>query len=88
MDSIQRETGERGLTLEDVLTDSPMEETVVERLALTQALSELPDRERRVVLLRYFHGLTQDKIAPLLGVSQVQISRIEKKALAHLRAML
>ena len=88
VDSIQRATGERGLTLEDVLTDSPMEETVVERLALTQALSELPDRERRVVLLRYFHGLTQDKIAPLLGVSQVQISRIEKKALAHLRAML
>lgn len=88
VDSIQRETGERGLTLEDVLTDSPMEETVVERLALTQALSDLPDRERRVVLLRYFHGLTQDKIAPLLGVSQVQISRIEKKALAHLRAML
>ena len=88
VDSIQRETGERGLTLEDVLTDSPMEETVVERLALTQALSDLPDRERRVVLLRYFHGLTQDKIAPLLGVSQVQISLIEKKALAHLRAML
>lgn len=88
VDSIQRETGDRGLTLEDVLTDSPMEETVVERLALTQALSDLPDRERRVVLLRYFHGLTQDKIAPLLGVSQVQISRIEKKALAHLRAML
>ena len=43
------------------------------------------DREQMVIRLRYFHGLTQDKTAKILGVSQVQISRIEKKALAALR---
>ena len=88
VESIQSENGESGLRLEDVLSSSPMEERVVEHLALTQALARLPDRERRVIVLRYYHGLTQDRIAGLLGVSQVQVSRIEKKALGALRALL
>ena len=41
-----------------------------------------------VVKLRYFHGLTQDRVSKVLSVSQVQVSRIEKKALAHLRDLL
>ena len=45
----------------------------------------LPERERSVVLLRYFHDLTQDKAARILGVSQVQVSRIERKAIEILR---
>ena len=88
VESIQSENGESGLRLEDVLSSSPMEERMVEHLALTQALARLPDRERRVIVLRYYHGLTQDRIAGLLGVSQVQVSRIEKKALVALRALL
>ena len=88
VESIQSENGESGLRLEDVLSSSPMEERMVEHLALTQALARLPDRERRVIVLRYYHGLTQDRIAGLLGVSQVQVSRIEKKALGALRALL
>ena len=86
--SIQQPTGDGGLTLEAVLSDSPMEEQLVERLALRQALDSLPEREARVVSLRYFHSLTQDQTARLVGVSQVQVSRIEKKALAHLRELL
>ena len=86
--SIQQPAGETGLTLEAVLTDSPMEEQLVERLALRQALAQLPDREARIIDLRYYHALTQDQTAKLIGVSQVQISRIEKKALAHLRELL
>ena len=86
--SIQQPAGEGGLTLEAVLTDSPMEDQVVERLALRQALEHLPEREARVVALRYFHAMTQDNVARILGVSQVQVSRIEKKALAHLRELL
>ena len=88
MASIQQPAGDTGLTLEAVLSDTPMEEQVVERLALRQALDRLPDREARVVALRYYHALTQDQTARLVGVSQVQISRIEKKALSHLREML
>ena len=86
--SIQQPAGETGLTLESLLADSPMEEKLVERLALRQALAQLPEREARVIALRYYHGLTQDRAARIIGVSQVQVSRIEKKALAHLRELL
>ena len=72
-------------TLEDVLTEGEMEEKILERIALREAIAQLTDREQMVIRLRYFHGLTQDKTAKILGVSQVQISRIEKKALAALR---
>ena len=84
-ESIQRQSGEDGFCLEDVLTSGDMETAIVERIALRQALAQLPQRERTVIALRFFHGLTQDKTAKLLGVSQVQVSRIEKKALALLR---
>ena len=78
-------TGEDGFALEDVLTEGEMEEKILERIALREAIAQLTDREQMVIRLRYFHGLTQDKTAKILGVSQVQISRIEKKALAALR---
>lgn len=85
-ESIQKESGEDGFTLEDVLTDGSMEEQLVEHIALKEAVANLPDREKLVIDLRYFRGLTQDKTAKILGVSQVQVSRIEKKALTLLRS--
>lgn len=84
-ESIQRESGEEGFSLEDVLCTDGMEDRILESLSLRNALSHLTERERLVVNLRYFHGLTQQKIADLLAVSQVQVSRIEKKALSQLR---
>ena len=87
-ESIQRETGEDGFTLENVLTDSDTEEQLVERIALREAIGMLPEREALVINLRYFHGLTQERVARVLQVSQVQVSRIEKKALGHLREMM
>ena len=87
-ESIQRETGEEGFSLEDVLTDTESEERMVERIALRQAIDALPQREQTVIRLRYFHGLTQQRVARVLDVSQVQVSRIEKKAISMLRGML
>lgn len=84
-ESIQRATGEDGFSLEDVLTEGNQEEQVLERIALRQAIAQLPERERTVIDLRYYHGLTQDRAAKILGISQVQVSRIEKKALTALR---
>ena len=84
-ESIQRETGEDGFTLEAVLTDGSQEDQLIERIALREAIAKLPERERMVVVLRFFRGLTQEKTAVIVGVSQVQVSRIEKKALTHLR---
>lgn len=88
VESIQQETGEDGFCLEDVLTDTESEDNLLERIALRQAISRLPEKEALVIHLRYFHGLTQDRVSKVLGVSQVQVSRIEKKALTRLKELL
>lgn len=87
-ESIQRESGEEGFSLENVLSDTESEEKMVERIALMQAIGKLPERENMVIRLRYFHALTQERVAKVLNVSQVQVSRIEKKALGHLRELM
>lgn len=86
-ESIHRELGEEGFSLENILTDTETEERMVEKIALRQAVERLEERERMVIQLRYFHGLTQERVSRVLSVSQVQVSRIEKKALLHLREM-
>ena len=84
-ESIQRQSGEDGFSLENILSDTESEESMLEKITLRQAISDLPERESLVIKLRYFHGLTQDRVSKVLGVSQVQVSRIEKKALNDLR---
>lgn len=87
IESIQQESGDDGFTLENVLSNTESEDSMLEKLALRQAIDRLPDREGMVIRLRYFHGLTQERTARVLQVSQVQVSRIEKKALQKLRDM-
>ena len=87
-ESIQEQIGTDGYTLENILTDTESEDRLLEHMALRQAISRLPEREAMVIKLRYFHGLTQDRVSKVLNVSQVQVSRIEKKALANLRHLL
>lgn len=87
-ESINRQTGDDGFSLENILTDTESEEVLVEKISLRQAIERLPEREKNVIKLRYFHGLTQDRASKVLGVSQVQISRIEKKALQSLKQLL
>lgn len=86
--SIQQETGEEGFSLEDILSTTDSEESLVETIALRQAVERLPERESMVIRLRYYHGLTQERVSRILLVSQVQVSRIEKKALLHLKEIL
>ena len=83
--SLQAETGTDGLTLEGLITAGNEEEGLVERITLRAALSQLPEREQQVLLLRYYKGLTQMNTARVLGVSQVQVSRLERRALDRLR---
>ena len=87
-DSIQRESGEDGFTLELVLGDYGAEERLVEHVALRAAIEKLPERERQVIALRYYHGMTQQASARVLHVSQVQVSRLERRAVEQLRDML
>jgi len=86
--SLQAETGDGGLTLEGVLSSGAMEEKLIERLTLRSALERLPERERQVLVLRYYRSLTQTQTAKVLGVSQVQVSRLERRAVEKLRQML
>lgn len=85
VESIQQQAGDDGFSLENVLSDSQTEDQLIEKLSLRQAIAKLPEREKNVIHLRYFHGLTQHKVSMMLEVSQVQISRIEKKALSRLK---
>lgn len=86
-ESLQQETAE-GLTLESILGNDGEEERLVEKLALRQAIDTLPEKERMTILLRFFKALTQQQTAKILGVSQVQISRLERRGLSKLRLLL
>ncbi len=86
--SLQQSLGEEGLELQDVVYDPEAEERDLDLLALREAVAKLPKRERTVIDLRYFRGLTQSAAAKLLGVSQVQISRLERRAIQELRKSL
>lgn len=87
-ESLQRETGDEGFTLEHVLGDYGQEEKLVEYVALREAIGALPDRERMVILLRFYRGMTQEAAAKVLKISQVQVSRLEKRAVENLRQQL
>ena len=81
-------TGQAGktLTLQESLPDpGPGEQERVEHMALQESLGHLPEEERALILLRYFENKTQTEVGRLLGMSQVQISRLEKKVLKKLR---
>lgn len=87
-ESLQQETGEENFTLEQVLGDAGQEERLLERVALDDAIAQLTEKERMVVSLRFFHALTQQKCAVILGISQVQVSRLERRALEQLKELL
>ena len=84
-ESIHSPCGEDGFSLELVLGDYEAEERMLERVSLRALVEQLPERERKVIVLRYFHGLTQQSCARVLGVSQVQVSRLERRAVDALR---
>lgn len=88
VESIQYQTGDEGFSLENILSDTESEDSMLDKIALRQAVDALPERESMVIRLRYFHGLTQERVSRIINVSQVQVSRIEKKALALLRQSL
>ncbi len=87
-DSLQRPTGEDGCSLEQLLPGEGIEERIIESVSLRDAISSLEPRQRAVIDMRYFRGMTQEKTAFVLGVSQVQVSRIERKALKELKNLL
>ena len=87
VDSFERELSGGG-RLGDLVGDEGMEERACLYLSLRDALGELPERDREVIALRFSRDLTQQQVSRIIGVSQVQVSRIEKRAIAALREKL
>ena len=78
--------------LDDVTVDKiaagDNEDDLIEKIEISRAISKLSERERKIVVLRYFRDRTQSEIAKDLGVSQVQVSRLENKILEKMRLKL
>lgn len=73
------DSGNNEISLMDTLSDNDSEEEMINRAMVSEILSVLDARERKIIVLRYFEGKSQKEIAECIGVSQVQVSRLEKK---------
>lgn len=85
--SLQETDEETGFSLEQIVSDNN-EDRMLEYAALRQAMEMLPQREQQVIALRFYRGLTQQNTAKILRVSQVQVSRLERRAINALREMM
>ena len=79
---------EKAQELIDKLPSVDDQDEMIERLQLRAAIDSLPEREKKIIMLRYFRDMTQSEVAEVIGVSQVQISRIESKVMADMKRML
>lgn len=83
--SLETPVNENGLALKDSIRADDREDIMLEKISLKNVLEKLPEKERMVIILRFFRDMTQQKTADMLGMSQVQVSRTEKKAIAFMR---
>ena len=74
-----------GRPIIDKLPSSENEDDSIDRIMLRDLINSLPERDKKIILLRYFRGSTQCEVARLLGVSQVQISRLENRILGRMK---
>ncbi len=80
---------EDGKSLSEYIPDEKSDiDDTIDRIALKYAVSNLPPKERQLITLRFFSGLTQSKVAEIMGMSQVSVSRLEKKIISSLRECL
>lgn len=87
--SIYEKTDEdNGKSLVDKLSDNSTEEDMLDKITLKDCIANLPQREKLLIVLRYYKDKTQSEIAKILGVSQVQVSRLEAKIIAKLKKQL
>ena len=74
--------------LDRIPANAEAEKNLIDKIVLKDAIERLGEREKKIILLRYFKGSTQSQVAKILGISQVQVSRIEKRVLEDMRVML
>ena len=81
-------TDEKSATLLEKLPAKDSQDEMIERMVLRQAIDKLPEREKKIVFLRFFRDMTQSEVAKAIGVSQVQISRIESRIIKQFKTEL
>lgn len=79
---------EKSRELLDVIPTVDNQDEMIEKMQLKSAIEKLSDRERKIIMLRYFRDMTQSEVAEVIGVSQVQISRIENKIVSEMKKQL
>lgn len=84
-DPVYSDNGDELLLMDQVTDGDRAEDEAVNKLDLKKALALLPERERKIVTLRYFMGKTQTEISEEVGISQAQVSRLEKNALKEMK---
>lgn len=88
-ESLEGKLDEDGMCLlERLSSNENNEEKMVNSIAIKQCISKLEPREKKIIYLRYFKGQTQSKVAEIIGISQVQVSRLEKQVLQYLKSNL
>ncbi len=84
--SASKSDGSTIYLLDKIASTRSSEESIVDKIALGQVIERLEPKEKQIITLRYFQDKTQSEVAKIIGVSQVQVSRIEKKVLLNMRA--
>ncbi|MCL1802668.1 MAG: sigma-70 family RNA polymerase sigma factor [Eubacteriaceae bacterium] len=84
-DSVYSESGESVILLDQIQDTNSTEDIWVEKIALVEAIKSLNEKERSIVDMRYYQGKTQIEVAEEIGISQAQVSRIEKNAIEHMK---
>ena len=87
-DTIHQDDGAPVLLIDKLSQKGEEDNNVIERIALKEALREIDKKARQIIMLRYFKDKTQVQVAKMLGISQVQVSRIEKKVLMEMKKKL
>ncbi len=84
-DVVHQNEGSPLYLIDKISNESEDERDIIDNIVLKEMLSKLKPRDRQVIVLRYFKDKTQTEVANLLGISQVQVSRIEKKIIDEMR---
>lgn len=84
-DVIHQDDGSPVLLIDKLSEEKDVDSEITDRIALKEVLDKLEPKARQIIILRYFKDKTQTEIAKMLGISQVQVSRIEKKVLAKMK---
>ncbi|MGL5380851.1 RNA polymerase sporulation sigma factor SigF [Clostridium sp.] len=87
-DTIHQDDGAPVLLIDKLSEKGEEDSSMIDKIALKEALRSLDNKSRQIIMLRYFKDKTQVQVAKLLGISQVQVSRIEKKVLVQMRKKL